>query len=121
VKLNLRGEKMEITTQYLGEVQATLGRQEALLEELRALVKALVAREPVLPEWMTTAQAAQVLGLSDWTIRDHLRLGRLIGRKQQSGRGAYPSWVISADELRRYRREGLLPLCPERNRRNRTS
>ena len=35
--------------------------------------------------------------------------------KKQSGRGAYPGWVISHAEFLRYQREGLLPLARNGN------
>ena len=56
------------------------------------------------------AQLAKKFGnaKAEFTIREYCRLGRLRAEKRQSGRGAYPQWVLSHAELERYQREGLL-------------
>jgi len=41
-------------------------------------------------------------------VRNYCRLGRLRAAKKRSGRGAHPEWVLSHEELERYRKEGLL-------------
>lgn len=45
----------------------------------------------------------------EFTVREWCRLGRIRAEKGQSGRGAFPAWVIAHQELLRYQREGLLP------------
>jgi excisionase family DNA binding protein len=60
--------------------------------------------------WYTTHEAAQLLGKSEYTIREWCRLGRIHGEKKGSGRGKYRSWVIAHEELQRFQREGLLPI-----------
>ena len=55
-----------------------------------------------------TREFAERVGLSDWTVRNYCRLGRLRAAKKRSGRGAHPEWVLSHEELERYRKEGLL-------------
>ena len=78
------------------------------LERIEALLAVLVERQQVR-EWYTTEEFARAIGKAEFTIREYCRLGRLYAEKRQSGRGAYPQWVISNAELERYRREGLLP------------
>jgi hypothetical protein len=45
-------------------------------------------------EWYTTQEFAHAVGKAEFTIREHSRLGRLNVSKRQSGRGAYPQWVL---------------------------
>jgi hypothetical protein len=80
---------------------------EQRLEKLESLLVVLVERQQVR-EWYTTAEFGRAVGKADVTIREHCRLSRLRAEKRQSGRGAYPQWVLSHEELQRYRREGLL-------------
>jgi hypothetical protein len=77
------------------------------LERIEAMLALLVERQR--QGWYTTRQFGQVVGRSEFTIREYCRLGRLKAEKRQSGRGAYPQWVLSHAELERYQREGLLP------------
>ena len=79
------------------------------LERLEAMLVVLVERQQVR-DWYLTHEFAQAVGKAEFTIREYCRLGRLRAEKRQSGRGAYPQWVISQAELDRYRRNGLLPI-----------
>ncbi len=79
------------------------------LERIEAAVLALVERQAV-KEWYSTEEVAKILGKSEFTVREWCRLRRIHAEKRQSGRGAFPAWVISNQELQRYQREGLLPL-----------
>ena len=79
------------------------------LQELKAMLLVLVERQQVR-EWYTTHEFAKAVGKAEFTIREYCRLGRLCAEKRQSGRGAYPQWVLSHAELERYRRNGLLPI-----------
>ncbi len=79
-----------------------LGRIEAMLLEL-------VGQAPGR-EWLTPAEAGRALGKAEFTVREWCRHGRLRAQKRASGRGPHPAWVVSRQELDRYRREGLLPL-----------
>lgn len=60
--------------------------------------------------WYTTAEFARLVGKAEFTVREWCRLGRVRAEKQASGRGSHPAWVISQQELERYRQHGLLPL-----------
>jgi len=55
-------------------------------------------------------QFAELVNREAYTVREWCRLGRVRAEKQHSGRGKYPLWVISHDEVLRYEREGLLEL-----------
>jgi hypothetical protein len=79
-----------------------------VLEKIEAMLNVLAERQQVR-EWYTTHEFAQAVSKAEFTIREYCRLGRLRAEKRQSGRGAYPQWVLSHAELERYRRNGLLP------------
>ncbi len=80
---------------------------EERLQNIEAMLVVLVERQQVR-EWYTTHEFARTVGKAEFTIREYCRLGRLRAEKRQSGRGAYPQWVLSNAELERYQREGLL-------------
>jgi hypothetical protein len=72
------------------------------------MLAALVERETV-KDWYSTEEFARLVGKAEFTVREWTRLGRIHAEKRKSGRGAHPAWVVSHQELLRYRREGLLP------------
>ncbi len=82
------------------------------LDRIEATLRLLVGQRPAR-DYYTAAQAAELLGLAEFTVREWCRLGRIKAEKRKSGRGAHYQWVISRAELQRYEREGLLP-CPRR-------
>ncbi len=87
---------------------------EERLERIETMLVRLVDQQTVR-EWYSVDQFAEIVGKSEFTVREWARLGRIHAKKRKSGRGAYASWVISHDELMRYQREGLLPLPSGRN------
>jgi len=88
---------------------------DKLIERLARIESTLAAlvQQRAVKDWYATAEAAGILGKAEFTVREWCRLGRMRAEKQKSGRGAFPAWVISHDELLRYQREGLLPLRRE--------
>ena len=80
---------------------------EERLEKIEAMLFVLIERQTAR-EWYSTHEFAKTVGKAEFTIREYCRLGRLRAEKRQSGRGAYPEWVLSHAELERYRRNGLL-------------
>lgn len=78
------------------------------LDRIEAALRVLVSQR-VDRDYYTTAQAAEHLGLAEFTVREWCRLGRVKAEKRKSGRGAHYQWVIGRGELARYEREGLLP------------
>jgi hypothetical protein len=78
------------------------------LDRIEAALAVLLDRETI-KEWYTTEEFARVLGRAEFTVREWCRLGRINAEKRASGRGKFCAWVISHEELRRYRREGLRP------------
>jgi hypothetical protein len=82
---------------------------EERLDRIESMLNLLVERQQVR-DWYTTHEFARAVGKAEFTIRENCRLGRLRAEKRESGRGAYPQWVLSHAELERYRRKGLLPI-----------
>jgi hypothetical protein len=78
------------------------------LERLEELLVVLVERQTV-KDWYTTQEFALAVCKAEFTVREWCRLHRIHASKQRSGRGAYPAWVISHEELLRFQKEGLLP------------
>lgn len=81
---------------------------EERLENIEAKLDALVERQTVR-EWYSVEEFARLLHKAEFTVREWCRLGRIHAEKKGSGRGAFPAWCISHQELLRYQREGLLP------------
>jgi hypothetical protein len=82
---------------------------EERLEKIETLLTRLIERETV-KDWYSTDEFARLVGKAEFTVREWCRLGRVRAEKRMSGRGAFPAWVVSHQELQRYRREGLLPI-----------
>ena len=76
------------------------------LDRIEAMLSTLIERQTIR-DWYTTEQFAQIIGRSEFTVREYCRRGRIKAEKRRSGRGAYAAWVISHDELQRFQREGL--------------
>jgi hypothetical protein len=89
----------------LDKLEGRLG----VLEKIEAMLVVLVERQQVR-EWYSIEEFARIVGRAEFTCREWCRLGRIRAEKRLSGRGAFPAWVVSHDELLRYQREGLLPI-----------
>jgi transposase len=81
---------------------------EERLDHIELMLLALVEQQTVR-EWYSTDQVAQIVGKSEFTVREWARLKRIVASKRRSGRGAHTAWVISHTELLRLQKEGLLP------------
>jgi hypothetical protein len=79
------------------------------LERIESLLALLVERQQT-KEWYTTEEFARLLARAEFTVREWCRLGRIRAAKRQSGRGPFPAWAISHEELLRSQKEGLLPV-----------
>jgi len=74
------------------------------LDEIPASLAILVAQRTV-KAWYTTAEVAQILGKSDYTVREYCRKGQVRAEKSANGRW----WLISHDELTRLCNHGPVP------------
>jgi excisionase family DNA binding protein len=73
------------------------------LEELQTSLVVLVT-QPAAKAWYTTGEVAQILGKSDYTVREYCRKGQVRAEKSANGR----DWLISHDELMRLRNHGSM-------------
>jgi len=78
------------------------------LDRIEHLLTRLIERQTVKDHY-EVEELAEVVGKAPFTVREWCRHGRINASKRQSGRGPHAGWVVSHDELLRYRREGLLP------------
>ena len=92
-----------------GEVMEELLERLSRLEAGLTAVLGRLATERAGQAWYGTAELAALLGKEEFTVREWCRLGRIHAEKKRSGRGRHRAWAVSAAEVERYRREGLLP------------
>lgn len=78
------------------------------LERIESMLKTLVDGQTIR-EWYSIEEFARLVDRSEFTCREWCRLGRIVAQKKGSGRGRHASWVISHDELTRFRKDGLRP------------
>mgnify|MGYP001553289956 CR=1 FL=1 len=88
---------------------------EEISEILKRLDNRLAKIEEFLPhgierEWYTVSEVAEMLNKKPFTIREWCRFGRINAEKRKCGRGRTSEWVVSRQEIQRYRNFGLLPL-----------
>jgi excisionase family DNA binding protein len=94
------------------EMRATLNEINAKLDSQNG------ASPPPAPEpraWYSVDEVAALLSKSRYTVREWCRNGQIKAAKRAERRGAAALWSISAEEVTRYRNEGLLPIDPDRN------
>lgn len=60
-------------------------------------------------EFYSVLEFAELVGKSEYTVREWCRLNRINAEKTASGHGDSKAWKIPADELNRYLDHGLLP------------
>src|SRR5262245_14822305 len=83
-----------------------------LLERLDRIEAAVLelTRQRQVKDFYSAEEYAALVERAPFTVREWARHHRTRAGKRRSGRGRHPEWVISRDELCRFRREGLLPL-----------
>ena len=74
------------------------------LERIEAALFSLIEQRTA-KEWYTTAEVAEIVGKSDYTVREYCRKGQIKAEKAANGRG----WLVSHAELDRLRNYGPLP------------
>jgi excisionase family DNA binding protein len=79
-------------------------RIEERLERIEEKLDALLRQEPAKDRY-TTAEVAEIVGRSEYSVREWCRKGQVRAVKAPNGR----SWLIPQDELLRIRNEGPLP------------
>ena len=81
--------------------------QTAILDRLDRIEDAIgrLLHQKAGKEWHTTAEVAEIVGKSDYTVREYCRKGQIKAEKAPNGRG----WLVSHIELERLRNYGPLP------------
>ena len=99
----------------LSELNAMIKMMHADILAVHAEIKAkpIPVVEPRVA--YTVEEVAKLLGRDTYTVRDWCRLGRVNAHKRTERRGGSARWGISAEEVTRYRNEGLLPVDIARN------
>ena len=89
-----------------------LQRQAERVSAMESVLQQLIQRIVSQPqkEFHTVTEAAELMDRAPYTVREWCRLGRLNASKALSGRGIDGEWRISAEEIQRWQREGLLPV-----------
>ena len=87
-----------------GAVQSLAERLDRIEAKLTCLLQQWTVKE-----WYAVAEAAEVLGKAEFTVREWCRLGRVRAQKRPCGRGRSQEWMIAHAELERIQNEGLLP------------
>lgn len=95
-------------TDATGTISLTLSRLETRLERIEMAMEQLLSRQEV-KDFYSTAEAAELLGKAEFTVREWCRLGRVHAKKRACGRGLAQEWIMSHEELQRIRSHGLLP------------
>lgn len=89
-------------------------RLDRIEEKLDRLLHAAVAQP-----FYTVKEFAGRVGEAAYTIRQKCNLGQIVAEKALTRCGPTKEWRISHAELERYRKEGNLPIKPDRNRHDR--
>lgn len=79
------------------------------LDRIENVLTALIEQRQI-QDWYDTKTVAEILGKSQYRVREWCRLGRVNAEKRACGRGNAQEWMISHEELERIKGEGLLPL-----------
>jgi excisionase family DNA binding protein len=81
--------------------------QNAILDKLQRIEDAIgqLLRQKDSKERYTTAEVAEIVGKSEYTVREYCRKGQIKAEKAPNGRG----WLVSHTELERLRNYGPQP------------
>jgi Helix-turn-helix domain len=82
---------------------------EERLSRIENLLAELVGRQRV-KDWYSTSEVGDILGKSEYTVREWCRQHRVRAGKRACGRGRAKEWIVSHDELTRLKNEGLRPV-----------
>lgn len=79
------------------------------LERIETKLDQIIDQRKV-QDYYSTADVAEILKRSNFTVRQWCRLRRVHAEKRPCGRGNSQEWMISHTELQRIQSEGLLLL-----------
>jgi hypothetical protein len=108
----------DLTTAFVG-FQASINELLTEVASLRAELRARPSQGTVPSrKWYTVEEAAVSLGKRRYTVREWCRHGQNNAAKRAERRGCAALWTISAEEIERYKNEGLLKAALNRNNSN---
>ncbi len=96
-------------------LQSSIEDMKSKLSAVHAELRARPMSPPESREWYSVDEVAGLLGKRPYTVREWARHGQINAAKRAGRRGGAALWTISAEEVVRYRNEGLLEINPERN------
>ena len=70
----------------------------------------MLVKNRIRKDYYTVDELGKIVDKDVYTVREWLRLGRVRGTKRACGRGLSKEWIVSHEELERYRNHGLLPI-----------
>jgi hypothetical protein len=85
------------------------------IESKLAQIHGMLASPKEVRERYTVEEIAAMLNKTPYTVREWCREGRINATKRSERRGGAELWNISAEEIARYKNEGLLAPGPDRN------
>jgi len=100
---------------FLNELKSSVDDLRSQLAAVHAAIQPQHAAPTELREWYSVEEVAAQLGRRPYTVREWCRNGQINAAKKAERRGGATLWMISAQEVARYRDEGLLPISPDRN------
>ena len=109
--LELPTDLVTILTDLREELSAVHAKLDAVQAELRSRPETPVESK----RWYSVDEVAELLGKRPYTVREWARHGQINAAKRAERRGGAALWTISAEEVARYRNEGLLEMDPARN------
>ena len=86
-----------------------IGRLYEKLERIESKLELLLSQHQT-KEFYSTSEVAEILGKSEFTVREWCRNGRVWASKRETGRGVAKEWMIANEELVRIQNAGLLPV-----------
>ena len=103
---------------FLTGLQASVNDLRADLAAVHSELQSRPSAPAEPRRWFSVEEAAALLGKRPYTIREWCRHGQINAVKRAERRGCAALWSISAEEVSRYRIEGLFGIDPERNNAN---
>jgi hypothetical protein len=108
--LDAQEDRFRSVGERLDRIQGLLATIHIVVCELRDQTASKLAGQ----KWFTPTEVAELLGKRPYTVREWCRLERIHARKRAIGRGESEEWEISAEEIKRFKNHGLLPITPRR-------
>jgi hypothetical protein len=100
-------------------IDVQLDRIEAMLEKvililestasvakIDELMEAVVSKKTI-KDFYSTSEVAEMVNRSEFQVRRWCREGRVKAMKRAAGRGSHKEWMVSHEEIERYKSYGL--------------